>query len=173
MIPANQSLLDVSQAILQHRDLAGLFHDLSGRLRSILRFDFLNLVLHDPATNTMRLHILETASPIRVESPRLELAPEDSPSGWVFLHQEPLVIPDVRLETRWPAVMELLRQNNIVTSCWLPLTTAQHRLGALVFGFGPAPWAEEQIDFMRQVAAQVAVAVDNTLNFEKVQKYQR
>jgi formate hydrogenlyase transcriptional activator len=83
------------------------------------------------------------------------------------------VIPDVRLETRWPSVIQLLRANNIVTSCWLPLTTAQHRLGALVFGFGPAPWAEEQIGLMRQVAAQVAVAVDNTLNFEKAEKYQK
>ena len=140
---AYQSLLDVSKAILQHRDLAGLFQDLSTRLRSILRFDFLNLVLHDTATNTMRLHILETASGAPAEAPQLELAPEESPSGWVFLHQQPLVIPDVRLETRWPSVMELLRRNNIVTSCWLPLTTAQHRLGALVFGFGPAPDVQE------------------------------
>jgi formate hydrogenlyase transcriptional activator len=69
--------------------------------------------------------------------------------------------------------MELLRRNNIVTSCWLPLTTAQHRLGALVFGFGPAPDVEEQLDLMRQIASQVAVAVDNTLNFEKAEKYQQ
>jgi len=170
---AYQSLLDVSQAILQHRDLAGLFKDLSARLRSILRFDFLNLVLHNPATNTMRLHILESASGAPIEAPQVELAPEESPSGWVFLHQQPLVIPDVRLETRWPSVMELVRRNNIVTSCWLPLTTAQHRLGALVFGFGTAPWAQDQLAFMQQVAAQVAVAVDNTLNFEKAEKYQR
>src|ERR1700730_21334 len=171
--PANQSLLDVSQAILQHRDLAGLFRDLSSRLGSILRFDFLNLVLHDPASNTMRLHILESVSGAPVEAPHLELAPQESPSGWVFLHQEPLVIPDVRLETRWPTVIELLRRNNIITSCWLPLTTAQHRLGALVFGFGSLLQVEEQLAFMRQVAAQVAVAVDNTLNFEKAEKYQR
>jgi formate hydrogenlyase transcriptional activator len=170
---AYQSLLDVSQAILQHRDLAGLFRDLSTRLRSILRFDFLNLVLHNPATNTMRLHILENASGAPIEAPQVELAPEESPSGWVFLHQQPLVIPDVRLETRWPRVMELIRRNNIVTSCWLPLTTAQHRLGALVFGFGTAPWPGDQLAFMQQVAAQVAVAVDNTLNFEKAEKYQR
>ena len=130
-------------------------------------------MLHNPSTNTMRLHILESATGAPIEAPQLELAPEESPSGWVFLHQQPLVIPDVRLETRWPSVMELLRRNNIVTSCWLPLTTAQHRLGALVFGFGPAPWAQDQLAFMQQVAAQVAVAVDNTLNFQKAEKYQQ
>ena len=85
---AYQSLLDVSQAILQHRDLAGLFRDLATRLRSILPFDFLNLVLHNPLSNTMRLHILENTTGATVETPQLELAPEESPSGWVFLHQE-------------------------------------------------------------------------------------
>ncbi|HEV2686907.1 MAG TPA: GAF domain-containing protein, partial [Bryobacteraceae bacterium] len=170
---AYQSLLDVSKAILQHQDLAGLFRDLSTRLRSILPFDFLNLILHDPAQNTMRLHILESGGGPPIEAPRLALPPEESPSGWVFLHQEPLVIADARRETRWPGIMELLQQNNIVTACWLPLTTAQHRLGALVFGFGSAVEVESQLDFMRQVAAQVAVAVDNTLNYENAQQYQR
>ena len=96
-----------------------------------------------------------------------------SPSGWVFLQQKPLVIADVHREDRWPNIMQLLLQNNVVTSCWLPLTTAQHRLGALVLGFGSPIDIESQMDFMLQIGAQVAVAVDNTLNFEKAEKYQR
>jgi formate hydrogenlyase transcriptional activator len=170
---AYQSLLDVSQAISQHRDLAGLFNDLAARLQSVLHFDFLNLVLHDPETNIMRLHILAAAPGTQADTPRLELAPEQSPSGWVFLHQQPLVIPDIAVETRWPEVIDLLRRNNITTSCWMPLTTAQHRLGALVFGFGTGGFNESQLDFMSQVAKQVAVAVDNTLNSEKAEEYQR
>ena len=170
---AYQSLLDVSQAILQHRDLNGLFRDLSVRLHSILHFDFLNLILHDPDQDVMRLHILASATGGEQDLPALELPPEESPSGWVFLHQEPLVIPDVGAETRWPTIMKLLQQNNVVSSCWLPLTTAQHRIGAMVFGFGSDGQAESQLDLMRQIAAQVAVAVDNTLNFEKAEKFQR
>ncbi len=76
-------------------------------------------------------------------------------------------------ETRWPKVMEVLKRNHVLSSSWLPLTTAQHRLGALMFGFGTGVRLESQLDFMRQVSAQVAVAVDNTLNFEKAEKYQR
>ncbi|HYL36972.1 MAG TPA: sigma 54-interacting transcriptional regulator [Bryobacteraceae bacterium] len=169
---AYQSLLDVSQAILQHRDLGGLFRDLTSRLHSILHFDFLNLILHDPDRNTMRLHILESANGAAPEIPSMEFPPEESPSGWVYLHQEPLVISDVHRETRWPVIMELLERNRVVGSCWLPLTTAQHRLGALVFGFGSAGQAETQLDLMLQIAAQVAVAVDNTLNYENAEKYQ-
>src|SRR5579883_65162 len=169
----HQSLLDVSQAILQHRDLNGLFRDLASRLHSILRFDFLNLILHDPDNNVMRLHILTSATGADREIPAVEYSPEESPSGWVFLHQEPLVIPDVRKEGRWPAIMKLLEQNQVVRSCWLPLTTAQHRLGALVFGFSSDGHSDSQLPLMRQIAAQVAVAVDNTLNFEKAEKFQQ
>ena len=171
--PHHQSLLDVSQAILQHRDLNGLFRDLAVRLRAIVPFDFLNLVLYDAATNTMRLHILETATGIEPHVPEMEFSPEESPSGWVYVHQEPLVIPDVNEETRWPKIMEVLKRNHMLSSSWLPLTTAQHRLGALMFGFGSGGPLESQLDFMRQVSAQVAVAVDNTLNFENAEKYQR
>ena len=170
---AYQSLLEVSQAILQHRDLAGLFRELSSRLHSILRFDFLNLVLHDAASNTMRLHILESTTGIALDVPQMEFPADDSPSGWVFLHQQPLVISDARQETRWPSIMELLKRNNVVSCCWLPLTTAQHRLGTLVFGFGTDGSVESQVDFMRQIAAQVAVAVDNTLNYENAKEYQQ
>jgi formate hydrogenlyase transcriptional activator len=170
---AHQSLLEVSQAILLHRDLGGLFRDLSARLRAIVPFDFLNLVLYDAANNTMRLHILESATQIAPDVPEMEFPREDSPSGWVYQHQEPLVISNVHEETRWPRVMDLLQRNQIISSCWLPLTTAQHRLGALMFGFGAGSLAGSQLDLMRQISAQVAVAVDNTLNFENAEKYQR
>jgi formate hydrogenlyase transcriptional activator len=169
----HQSLLDVSQAILQHRDLAGLFRDLAVRLRAIVPFDFLNLVLYDAATNTMRLHILESTTEVEPHVPEMEFPPEDSPSGWVYVHQAPLVIANVNQETRWPKIMDVLKRYQILSSAWLPLTTAQHRLGALMFGFTSGGPLESQLDFMRQVSAQVAVAVDNTLNFEQAEKYQR
>jgi formate hydrogenlyase transcriptional activator len=169
----SESLLDVSQAILQHRGLNGLFRDLAVRLRAIVPFDFLSLVLHDAATNTMRLHILESTSEEEPHVPEMEIPVDESPSGWVYLHQEALVIPDVNAETRWPELMEVVKRNHIVSSVWLPLTTAQHQLGALMFGFVSGSPLESQLDFMRQVSAQVAVAVDNTLNFENAEKYQR
>src|SRR6201997_4633334 len=55
-----EALLEVSEAIAQQRDLPALFHDLAVRLHSVVEFDFLTLILHDPIKNVMRLHILET-----------------------------------------------------------------------------------------------------------------
>ncbi len=59
----HQALLEVAEAISQHRDLGELFHDLAERLHRVVSFDYLNLILHDPARNVMRLHILESTMP--------------------------------------------------------------------------------------------------------------
>ncbi|HET6142589.1 MAG TPA: hypothetical protein VFE02_03720, partial [Candidatus Acidoferrales bacterium] len=56
----HQALLEVAEAIAQHRDLGELFHDLAERLHRVVEFDYLNLILYDPKRNVMRLHILES-----------------------------------------------------------------------------------------------------------------
>src|SRR5258708_11741559 len=53
-----------------------------------------------------------------------------------------------------------------------PLTTAQRRVGAVGFG-RMVPDAVLELQFMQRVASQVAVAVDNALNLESSQAYQR
>src|SRR5207247_11011171 len=72
-----EALLEVSEAIAQQRDLPALFHDLAGRLHSVIEFDFLTLVLHDPVRNVMRLHVLETRIPVEKPAGR-EVAIEGS-----------------------------------------------------------------------------------------------
>jgi formate hydrogenlyase transcriptional activator len=167
-----EALLDISEAIAQQRDLKALFHELSQRLHSVLPFDFLVLVLHNPYRNTMRLHILEMRETHPVEEPS-EYPVSESPSGWVWENQRPFIALDTATDARYPPFMKMLRDEGVRTVAMVPLTTAQHRLGALGFGrFVPQGVTDAEVEFMKRVASQVAVAVDNAINFEKAQKYQ-
>ena len=167
-----EALLEVSEAIAQQRDLPALFHDLAGRLHSVIEFDFLTLVLHDPVRNVMRLHILETRIPTE-KAAGMETPIEGHPSGWVWETQQPLVIADVAEETRFPDFMPRLREHNVRSLAIFPLTTAQRRLGSMGFGrMVPHRVTDTERQFMQRVASQVAVAVDNALNFENSQAYQ-
>jgi formate hydrogenlyase transcriptional activator len=169
----HQALLEVAEAISQHHDLGELFHELAARLHGVVEFDFLNLILHDASRNVMRLHILETEEP-RKFRPGSEFPVGGTLAGWVWETQQPYVLADREQETRFPELMELLRENGVRSICAVPLTTAQRRLGVLSFGRGTAhECGESEIAFMQQVARQVAVAVDNALNFERAQAYQR
>src|SRR5436853_4752972 len=92
--PQYRTLLAVSEAIVSHRDLATLFHDLAGRLHLVVRFDYLGCVLHDAPSNTMRLHVLETTEAIPVQAPRVDPV-EGDPAGSVLLTQHPLIVSNV------------------------------------------------------------------------------
>src|SRR5436853_2006997 len=167
-----EALLEVSEAIAQQRDLPALFHDLAGRLHSVVDFDFLTLVLHEPSRNVMRLHVLETRIPS--EKPTGSESPvEGNPSGWVWQAQQPFVVSDTEEETRFPEFLKRFREHNVRSLAILPLTTALHRLGAMGFGrLVPQRITDTELQFMERVASQVAVAVDNAINFATSQAYQ-
>jgi len=166
-----RALLDVSESISRNRDLAALFEDLALRLHRVVRFDYLNLVLHVPERNTMRLRVLTSTRP--ADSSVSETPVDETPSGLVWQTQQPLVIDDIDQEARYPKIMQLLRGHGVRSCCVLPLTTAQRRLGAMGLG-GAEPFAFDHADleFLAQVARQVAVAVENVLNYEAAQCYQ-
>src|SRR6266852_922736 len=169
-----EALLEVSEAITRQRDLPALFHDLAARLHSVIDFDFLTLVLHDPVKNVMRLHILETRIPTAKPKPsEVEHSMESHPSGWVWQTQQPYLVADTETETRYAEFMQRLREHNVRSLAILPLTTAQRRLGAMGFGrIVPQRITDTELQFMQRVASQVAVAVDNALNLETSQAYQ-
>jgi formate hydrogenlyase transcriptional activator len=164
-----RTLLAVSQAIVSHRDLAALFHELAGRLRPVVRFDYLVLRLHDSASDTMLLHVLETAEP----PPELRFTPlpvADTPLGVVLQTQQPLVVSDQAGLTRWPDFLDWMKSIGVHSGCFLPLTTARRRLGVLVFvGKQVGAYDAADLAFLQQVANQVAVAVENALAFGEIE----
>ena len=167
------ALLEVSEAIASHRDLSALFQDLARRLHRVVNFDFLALILYEPARGIMRLHILESSIPPHAEV-GLELPLGDTPAGHVVETQKPLVVQNIDEETRFPEMLNLMRENGVKSFCGLPLATAHRRVGVLGLGsISPDSYPADQLNFLGQVATQVALAVDNALNFQKAQSYQQ
>ncbi|MBD0315993.1 MAG: sigma 54-interacting transcriptional regulator [Nitrospiraceae bacterium] len=170
------ALLKVTEAVAAHRDLISLFRDLAQHLPVVAPFDFIGLVLHDAEKQVMRVHVLETAA-ARHHTTRLdglELPIDESSTGWVWTHQRPLIIPSLAQETRFSMGMTALRGIGVESVCLLPLTTAMRRLGAIGFGsLKPGAFSEADADFLKQVATQIAVAVENALNYEAAQQAQQ
>ena len=168
-----KSLLAVSESIASHHRLPELFHDLRQRLGRVLEFDYLSLRLHDPERNVMRRHILERSS--RTEAGDFDELPVDEVlSGWVWKNQELIIIGAIEQEIRFPRAMRILSENGVKSCCCLPLTTAHRCLGALTLGsLREQAYARIDLEFMQQLSGQVAVAVDNALNFEQAQSVQQ
>jgi formate hydrogenlyase transcriptional activator len=164
-----RALLAVSEAIVSHRDLPALFHELRNRLQQVVHFDYLVLVLHEAATNTMRLQVagVPESAPL---TPDIVLPLEDDPAGLVWQTQQPLITSRMAEPGRWPRLLERVQPYEVQSCCWLPLTAARRRLGTLVFTCKqPCAYHTADMDFLQQVANQAAVAVENALAFQEVE----
>jgi len=162
------TLLELSKAIASHRDLTRLFHDLACRLQMLFKFRSLAVMLHDNSHNILRSHFLETCAPTKWQSPK-EVPIEGSVAGWVWEHQEPVVVHDIaREEDRFPFA-KALPNYPVKAICSFPLTTANQRLGVINF------WSDEagvydQIDleFTGLLSGQIAVAIEAQCHQQKL-----
>jgi formate hydrogenlyase transcriptional activator len=167
-----ETLLEVAESIAVHRQLSTLFTDLSRLLKRLVPFDFISLTLIDPKERVVRLHVLETEQPVRGTPPG-STPFEQTPTIAALQSRRPYYIPDTAAEERFPVIRDLLRANGIQSACILPLFTAQREIGGLHFGsLTSNAYSEEDIEFMGQVARQVAVAVDNALHSEAAVAYE-
>ena len=167
-----QTLLEISESIVSHRELTELFHDLTPRLHRVVQFDFINLILHEPERDVMRSYVLECPDP-DATCPSQE-CPMETPAGWVWQTQQPWVVSRLASDTRFPELCNWLYDRGMRSLCVVPVTTALRKLGALAFGSTQEEaYSEVDVAFLQQVARQVAVAVDNALNFETAQSIQQ
>lgn len=160
-----RALLEVSESIAAHHDLTELFHALAQRLPRVVHVNFIILTLHDPERDIIRVHTIQANVPADLVGGH-EGPVEESPAGLVWQTQESILIPDLAKEHRWPKVVGYMREDGMNSCCFVPLTTAVRRLGAIGFlSLQKEAYGETDLEFLQQVAKQVAVAVDNVLNF--------
>ncbi|MFY4727942.1 GAF domain-containing protein, partial [Nitrospira sp. BLG_2] len=163
-----QALLEVAQAISAQRDLDRLFYDLAHRLPRVVQVNFVDLSLHDPVKNVMRLHTIQANVPADLIGGH-EVTVEDCPSGLVWQGQQSLLVPNLSEERRWTKVIGAMREDGTQSFCFVPLTTARGRLGAMGFlSLQKEAYGDADLEFFQQVAKQVAIAVENALAFQQI-----
>ena len=159
-----EALFRVSQAISAHREPTQLFSTLANELGQVVKFDFIGVAQYDEVTGRATW-LLAKCDRTREEPPS-ECVPETF-TCWVYQHQQPLVIPYVEREKRFQRMTGWLKECGIRSVCALPLTTVHRRIGILALGSGhPDAYSEGEVYFLSLVANQVALAIDDALNFE-------
>jgi formate hydrogenlyase transcriptional activator len=162
-----ETLIRVSQAIKVHRGSDELFHALAPELRKVVEFDAVYCIQYDEATK--RISWLGSHSPSGVQRP--DFPPEEMMTSWIYERQQPLVIPFLDRETRFPRVAEFLGNQGLQSICALPLTTVRRRIGS--FGFCskfPNAYSEEEVRFLSLVVDQIALAIDDALHAEELER---
>ncbi|MDB5310102.1 MAG: hypothetical protein JWO38_4304, partial [Gemmataceae bacterium] len=159
-----QALLGVAESVATLPDTHSLLRQVAARLREAVRFDLLGVALHDPAAGVMKLTVIAADDPDRLH-PGPHCTPEQSPSGRVWLTQEPLVVPDLlALADDYPAVRPVWDRFKMRSAYFVPLTTARRKLGTIFFAScEPRAHAPDELELFRFAARQAAVAIDTAL----------
>jgi hypothetical protein len=110
VIERYEALLRVSQTLISIRSSEELFSILAGELRAVVNFYVMGVGIYDEKAHEMDIKSYgEPGLPLQAP----KFAPEETFSWWVYQHQQPLIIPSLEAETRFPAVAEMLKNRGV------------------------------------------------------------
>jgi formate hydrogenlyase transcriptional activator len=157
-----QSLIRLAESIRARRDPRELFDLLASELCRVVEFDA--IAQYDDAANKVHWHVSEACHP---SSATRAVRKEETLAWWVYQHQRPVLIREADSDVRFPAMMVQLRCHGMRSICALPLSTAHRQLGSLVIASRkPNVYSEDEMGFFTLAASQIAVAIDDALNFQ-------
>ena len=161
-----EGLIRVSQAIGAHRNPEDLFRAMANELHAVVQFDGIVVAQYDEASNEILWNACEVScheGPVSVPDGPIE----ETVTKWVYDRQESLVIPSLDRETRFPRLIAFLREKGFRSVCAVPLTTVHRRIGSFALASKlPEAYCEEEVRFLLLVAGQMALALDDALNFQ-------
>jgi len=162
-----QLLLDLTTDAVSNLEISDLLKAVTASVRQIMQSDFAGIGLPDPERSRLRIHALVYASDGSLTEQEL-LTTQDALLFRVFRTGE-LSVGRFKDLLGAQAGNDSLLPWELETACVLPLLSRNRPLGVLVLGKrGKDVYRKEDVDFLAQVANQIAIAVDNALSYRQV-----
>src|ERR1700723_2855706 len=173
-------LLEITSSVTSRLDLRQVVDALSTNLFKVMQCDVSALLLPDSESGALRVTILhnrDSRGPFREGS----LVPMNSSiSGQVLRNPKSMQIDSVEQVREDPEiygnpdgrlVYERVIEEGLRTGCYLPLMGRDRAVGVLMLcRRSDNHFAKDDVILLEQVACQVAIAVENTLEYEQATK---
>jgi formate hydrogenlyase transcriptional activator len=165
-----ESLSRIASSIRSQADPRELFGILVHELGQVLQFDA--IVRFDEASNKVDWHLCSRC--LKPNTTPVEIDSGETIAAWVYRRQETVVLGTLDWEDRFPASIAIMRQVGLQSVCAFPLTTAHCRLGSLMIAsVRRDAYSPEEVRFCRLAGDQIALAMDDALNFRASQRAQQ
>jgi formate hydrogenlyase transcriptional activator len=164
-----ESLIRLADSIRAQREPRELFGILVEELRQVIPFDA--IAQFDERANKVNWHLCEHCT--EPGDKVADASQEESIAWWVYENQRAVVIADATTETRFTHTVDALKAWGLRSLCALPLTTAHRRLGSLAIASNaPNAYSDEEVRFLSLIVDQIALALDDGMNFEASRRNQ-
>lgn len=161
-------LLEINNAIVSHLDLAEVLKAVSSCLRREIKHDFATLALYDAERNELRVHALDFPHDQDFLKQGQLIPLVGTPASLAFSSRKPVLRhrPDFN---EFPAeIMKRAYAQGIKSGCAVPLLCHDKIVGSMVLAsLHESAFTEDDAALLTQIGVQVAIAVDNALNFQK------
>ncbi len=165
-----RTLFDITNALVSKLSMEELFSAISGQLSRVIQHDFSVLTTLDETGGLDIIGPHFTGSPLFSEDQR-HIDPEGLPAAEAIATGKPVIVRDVDVE-RYPSdKFRRFVELGYKSVCSVPLVTSNGTLGTLeAVRTTHDAWTSEDVDFLTQVARQVAIAVENALSYRELKE---
>lgn len=163
-----RTLLEINNAIITNLTEDALLRSISNAVRPLIPFDRCAITLYKPQTDTFRFLAVEGDVRSDYFQVGLEIARSETSAGWVFDHQQTLLRRNLEEEQQFANEKRLCAEG-LRSVCAAPLIFSGKSLGTLsVVSKKKGEYSDADAEFLREVANQVALAVENMRSYEEI-----
>lgn len=163
-----QTLLEVSNVLISQRNTEDLWKAITGHIKQVIQWERAGITLYHSDIDAFRFYAVETSMPVVCLKCEAVIPRAGSAMGWVYEHQQIHVRSNLQFEQLF-VEDEYYRREGLGRMINIPLVVREQCLGSLNIGsVESGPPDPENVQFLSQVAKQIALAIDNALAYEEI-----
>ncbi|MEY2396734.1 MAG: formate hydrogenlyase transcriptional activator [Acidobacteriaceae bacterium] len=166
-----QLLLDVTNQVVSNLELRDLLRAISQDVRRVMQCDYAGLSLPDAENKNLRLYAVDFPEGKGFLQEDLVYPMEGSPSGTAFRTMKPLTLQSPFTGWLHLPIVQMAVREGLKSFGFLPLMSRNRAIGTLVLArLRDDAFSQADIEFLSQIANQVALAVENALAFREIRE---
>jgi formate hydrogenlyase transcriptional activator len=164
-------LLDVTNQVVSNLELRDLLRAISQDVRRVMQCDYAGLSLPDAENKQLRLYAVDFPAGKGFLQEELVYSMEGTPSGTAFRTMKPLTLQSPFTGWLNYPIVQIAVREGLKSVCCLPLISRNRAIGVLVLGrLRDDAFSQADLEFLSQVANQVALAVENALAYREIRE---
>ncbi|HSY66610.1 MAG TPA: sigma 54-interacting transcriptional regulator [Terriglobales bacterium] len=164
-----QLLLDVTNQVVSNLELRDLLRAVSQDVRRVMQCDYAGLSLPDAENKNLRLYAVDFPEGKGFLQEDLVYSMEGSPSGTAFQTMKPMTLQSPFTGWLHLPIVQMAVREGLKSFGFSPLISRNRAIGTLVLArLRDDAFSQADIEFLSQVANQVALAVENALAFREI-----
>ncbi|HTU51073.1 MAG TPA: sigma 54-interacting transcriptional regulator [Acidobacteriaceae bacterium] len=161
-------ILDLNNSVISNLDLREVLQSISPSIRKVLSLDGVVLMLPDTEAKNLQTHALDFPNGKGLMQQDMSSPLDASLPGQVFRSGQ-YWVGDIHELRRSGFDHQIAAAEGVETLCLLPLVRCKRVLGVLcLVRLERNAFTQEDVEFLSQIAGQVAIAIDNALAYRKI-----